>query len=277
MIANLAIADLMVALFCMPATLVYMELKTWPFGYAMCKMITFVQSISVMGSVGTLTVISIDRYRCIVHTFASRLSMSVLRYIVCLIWSVALVPALPLLGANTIVEFSPTLIYCVEKWPDVKYRTIYNTVSFALTYAIPLAIMCLLYIKIAIALNKVVREGGNREGFTNQKKKDKVLRMLLALVIAYAVCFLPVNIMILWSEYGDSNRYWLLLQAYAVLLVYVNSASNPVLYAFMGKRFKDGFKRLLCCRKFPKFNRRLSRINQQSAVTREFALSERSS
>ena len=132
--------------------------------------------------------------------------MSALRYIVCLIWSVALVPALPLLGVNTVVEQSPTTIFCDEKWPNVEYKTIYTTVSFALTYAIPLAIMCLLYIRIAIALNKVVQEGGNREGFTNQKKKDKVLRMLLALVIAYAVCFLPVNIMQLWSEYGDENR-----------------------------------------------------------------------
>ena len=61
MIANLAVADLMVALFCLPVTLVYIELKIWPFGYAMCKILTFVQSISVMGSVGTLTVISIGK------------------------------------------------------------------------------------------------------------------------------------------------------------------------------------------------------------------------
>ena len=134
--------------------------------------------------------------------------MGVLRNLVCLIWSVALVPALPLLGVNTLHEFVPKSIQCVEKWPKVKYRTIYSTVSFALTYAIPLAIMCLLYVKIAIALNKVVREGGNREGFTNQKKKDKVLRMLLALVIAYATCFLPNHVIVLWDEYGDgrSNR-----------------------------------------------------------------------
>lgn len=150
----------------------------------------------------------LDRYRCIVNTFASRLSMSVLRYLVCLIWSVALVLALPLLGVNKLHEFSPTSIHCVEIWPKPEYRTIYSTVSFALTYAVPLTIMSVLYIKIAIALNKVVKDGGNREGFTNQEKKDKVLRMLLALVIAYATCFLPNHILFLWGEYGDgvSNR-----------------------------------------------------------------------
>ena len=119
----------------------------------------------------------------------------------------ALVPALPLLGVLKLQEFSTTSdIYCVEKWPKPEYGTIYSIVSFALTYAIPLTIMSLLYIKIAIALNKVVKDGGNREGFTNQEKKDKVLRMLLALVIAYATCFLPNHILFLWTEYGDGGR-----------------------------------------------------------------------
>ena len=61
MIANLAVADLSVALLCIPFTLIFFELKTWPFGYAMCKIIPFVQSISIMGSVGTLTFISIGK------------------------------------------------------------------------------------------------------------------------------------------------------------------------------------------------------------------------
>ena len=129
--------------------------------------------------------------------------MSVLRYLVCLIWLVALVLALPLLGVLTLNEQSSQ---CLEDWPELDYRIIYSSVSLALTYAIPLAIMCLLYIKIAIALNKVVKEGGNREGFTNQEKKDKVLRMLLALVIAYAVCFLPNHVILLWVEYGDGGK-----------------------------------------------------------------------
>lgn len=134
--------------------------------------------------------------------------MSVLRYTVCIIWSVALIKALPLLGVNALQEVSPGSVHCAELWPELKYRTIYNTLSFALTYAIPLITMCLLYVKIVMTLNKVVKDGNNREGFTNQKKKDKVLRMLLALVIAYASCFLPHHVITLWSEYGDgaTNR-----------------------------------------------------------------------
>lgn len=132
--------------------------------------------------------------------------MSVLRYTVCLIWAVSLVVALPIVGVNTLQEADPKEIICDEKWPKPQYRTVYNLVSFALTYAVPLFIMCLLFINIAITLNKVVRDGANREGFTNQKKKDKVVKILLALIIAYATCFLPHHVIYMWREYGNGNK-----------------------------------------------------------------------
>ena len=131
--------------------------------------------------------------------------MGVLRYIVCLIWSVSMIAALPLLGVLTLEEFGPSKIYCIEKWPRPQYGIVYSNASFALTYAVPMVIMCLLYINIAIALNKVVKEGGNREGFTSRKKKDKVVKMLLALVIAYATCFLPIHVINMWNDYGDGH------------------------------------------------------------------------
>ena len=117
----------------------------------------------------------------------------------------SIIAALPLLGVLTLEELGPSKIYCIEKWPGAQYGIVYSNASFALTYAAPMVIMCLLYINIAIALNKVVKEGGNREGFTSQKKKDKVVKMLLALVIAYAICFLPIHVINMWKDYGDGG------------------------------------------------------------------------
>ena len=74
MIANLAIADLAVALLCIPVTLIYYEIGKWQFGYAVCKILPFVQAISVMGSVGTLTVISVGKrplYVVVEHPFTT--------------------------------------------------------------------------------------------------------------------------------------------------------------------------------------------------------------
>lgn len=40
-------------------------------------------------------------------------------------------------------------------------------------------------------------------------------------------------------------RYMYMLQSYFQVLMYGNSATNPVLYAFLGDQFKRGFKRAI--------------------------------
>lgn len=61
LIANLAVADLSVGILCIPFTVLYFELRYWPFGYALCKIIPTAQAMSVMASVGTLAAISLGK------------------------------------------------------------------------------------------------------------------------------------------------------------------------------------------------------------------------
>ncbi|XP_035670104.1 neuropeptide FF receptor 2-like [Branchiostoma floridae] len=58
-IFNLAAADLLVALFCMPFTLVNNILADWIFGDVVCKLSPFMQGVSVAASVFTLVKIRI--------------------------------------------------------------------------------------------------------------------------------------------------------------------------------------------------------------------------
>lgn len=61
LIANLAVADLSVGVLCIPFTVLYFELRYWPFGYALCKIIPTAQAMSVMASIGTLAAISLGK------------------------------------------------------------------------------------------------------------------------------------------------------------------------------------------------------------------------
>ncbi|KHJ85589.1 hypothetical protein OESDEN_14680 [Oesophagostomum dentatum] len=80
---------------------------------------------------------------------------------------------------------------------------------------------------------------------TNQEKilvaKKKVTRMLLTIVVAFAVCWLPNYI------------WWLLVRAFDLagapmwhsglnmvltILTYISSTTNPVTYCFMNKGFR---------------------------------------
>lgn len=248
LIANLAVADLGVGLLCIPFTVVYYELNfRWPFGPIMCKILPALMPCFVMGSVGTMLAISVDRHQSIVHPFGMRVTRSQGKLVMVLIWLTALLPALPILGVMNFVRY-PNGESCQESWPTgFPYPKIYMLCSFALTYAIPLPILIVIYIKIGIKLRQAIKDGADRPGFTQAQATKRIIKMLSAVVICYALCFLPFHTLYFLIDFGDFqfSRYMILLQSYFQLLMYGNSATNPVLYAFLGDQFKKGFKRVI--------------------------------
>ncbi|KAI8521488.1 Neuropeptide FF receptor 2, partial [Branchiostoma belcheri] len=57
---NLAVSDLLVAIFCMPFTLLDNIIRGWPLGNVMCKLTPAVTVVSVVASVFTLVAIAVD-------------------------------------------------------------------------------------------------------------------------------------------------------------------------------------------------------------------------
>lgn len=249
LIANLAVADLGVGMLCIPFTVVYFELDFhWPFGAFMCKLLPALMACFVMGSVGTMLAISLDRHQSIVHPFGMRITRYQGKLIMLLIWLIALLPALPMLGVMT-TEPYPAGVACKEDWPittGMPYYKIYLLCTFALTYAIPLPIMILIYIKIGVKLRKAIKEGADRPGFTQAQATKRIIKMLAAVVVCYALCFLPFHTLYFMMDFGEyQSRYMYIMQSYFQVLMYGNSATNPVLYAFLGDQFKKGFKRAI--------------------------------
>ncbi|KAH9402188.1 Neuropeptide FF receptor 2, partial [Tyrophagus putrescentiae] len=60
-VCNLALADLLVVLFCLPSTFIGNIYLPWVLGRLVCKAVPYLQGVSVSASVYTLVAISIDR------------------------------------------------------------------------------------------------------------------------------------------------------------------------------------------------------------------------
>ncbi|KAJ2950817.1 hypothetical protein O0L34_g9088 [Tuta absoluta] len=69
---NLAISDFLLGVFCLPFTLVGQVYRRFLFGAALCKLIPFVQAVSVSVDVWTLVAISLERYFAICRPLKSR-------------------------------------------------------------------------------------------------------------------------------------------------------------------------------------------------------------
>lgn len=60
-IVNLTVSDMTLCLICMPFTLVGILGRQWSLGLTLCKLVPLIQGTNIMVSVGTITVIALDR------------------------------------------------------------------------------------------------------------------------------------------------------------------------------------------------------------------------
>ncbi|GMT00641.1 hypothetical protein PENTCL1PPCAC_22815, partial [Pristionchus entomophagus] len=93
LLMNLAVADLIILLICLPTTVLTDVTKTFWFGLIPCKGIVFVQNTGVYVSVLTLTYISYERWKAV--TDPLDISVANKRIVIPVIWVFAMILSTP--------------------------------------------------------------------------------------------------------------------------------------------------------------------------------------
>ncbi|XP_053125799.1 neuropeptide FF receptor 1-like [Hemicordylus capensis] len=266
-ILNLALSDLLVGIFCVPTTLVDNLITGWPFGNSICKMSGLVQGMSVASSVFTLVAIAVDRFRCIVYPFKSKLSLFQVVNTIVVIWVLAISIMCPsavmltvaqLEDSYTVYDKNQSMAYplysCYEAWPNSEMRKIYTTVLFAHIYVAPLTLITLMYGRIGFKLyrssvpvsqHRVVTE--ERCSTMISRRKVKVIKMLILVALLFMLSWLPLWTLMLLTDYAKMDEQHInLLSCYvfpfAHWLAFSNSSVNPIIYGYFNENFKRGFQ-----------------------------------
>ncbi|TMW46121.1 hypothetical protein DOY81_008799, partial [Sarcophaga bullata] len=112
-IANLAVGDILMSLFCVPSSFISIFiLGYWPFGIALCHFVNYSQAVSVLVSAYTLVAISIDRYIAIMWPLRPRITKRYAKFIIAGIWIIALATAFPIPIVSKLVQPGPWHEYC---------------------------------------------------------------------------------------------------------------------------------------------------------------------
>ena len=176
---NLAIADLIMAIFCMPFTFTMTMLSNWVFSEPMCPIVLYMQLVSVTASVCTNMAIGIDRFWVVQYPLKSRITKSRSRIVIATIWIIAAIFSSVQLfvGRLTSREVSPGVVMadCNEEWPEPSqlWRRIYTFFILTITYLMPLVILCLAYSFVGWKLWQRTTPGNADKVRDSQQLKSK--------------------------------------------------------------------------------------------------------
>lgn len=267
LLANIAVADLGVAVIAAPLRIADLYLRGWPFGEALCRFILPLQDVMVCVSVITHSTIAFERYRATVTPFKERLSTSKIKYVNLGIWLFCYVFAgLPLAIPLKVqpLEGEPE---CFPIWSDL-YRRVYEIYLVLVFIAAQLVIQSCAYVciirtlktksdilvEVAEQTEKSLSSGNESTSAFNSrascgisvarvKSKRKLVRMLLVLVVAFQICHLPRGVTMLYREFADPASIGLTfdyIDLVALALYYLKHVINPFILFTMSADFRSG-------------------------------------
>ncbi|XP_050691500.1 growth hormone secretagogue receptor type 1-like [Eriocheir sinensis] len=261
-IVNLVAADLLVLVVCLPTLLseLYAPPSVWVLPPSMCKVVPYVEYTVAHASMLTILAISVERYRAICHplTAAATCSRARAAFACLLVWVLATCITSPVIALTeyTYVQYIDHSLVpvCFTRVTSL-WAKVFVVSSMAALFFLPLVVLVLLYWRIARQLLLDDKQLCKDKPNPNLQARKQVVVMLGTVVVVFFVCLLPHRIFSLWfiftTEIEDTistEVYFNLLYAFRIL-VYVNSAINPVLYNVTSSKFRGAFFRLLGLRR----------------------------
>ncbi|BFZ24095.1 hypothetical protein BsWGS_27133 [Bradybaena similaris] len=166
---NLAVSDLLLAVVCMPFTLVPVLLMDFIFGKFMCIFIRYLQAVSVGVSCFTLVAISLERYFAICRPLHSRswqtLSHAYRCIAVCWLLSAVLMTPTAVFQKHTAIGNGAHR--CREIWPNQEAEQTYTVMLDLALLVLPVLVMGVAYSRVVHVLIFDVRSSLELHPATN--------------------------------------------------------------------------------------------------------------
>ena len=251
MFVNNAVADLLVTLVVMPYTVsdFYMQ-GVWPLtdiiGEITCKAVIYVAFFSITMSILCLTFMAVDRFYAVVYPFQRLLWFRKPKVLTPVVWllSMAFMSIVPVF---VVLQWHPKIskYMCVTNFAilgDIPraIRGVY-IYFFVINYLLPVSVISVLYTFTAHKLWFYEAPGDSliRNHQRQQQTKRRVVRMLIIVFTAFALCWLPAHVFQL--HYAVTAKDLPVVQTACYWFGHSNSAINPWLYIGLSSKIHRQF------------------------------------
>ena len=241
-VISLAVSDILMAI---PATFIttMVSVKSdWPFDEASCQFQGYYGITLAIASSETLALMSLNRYYRIVKPNSYRRIFTAHRTSVMIFaaWAIASLVQLPYVASGHRYLFHPGKIFCNQDG-----REPFSAILVSIFAGVPMTVISLCCFKVFRSVRAHTKQRSRAVSWSRVNVEDiKVSRILLVMVLAYVVCFLPVVVVeAIDFFYGGSylpRQVYLFYTISAIL----STAVNPVIYGLMNRTFRHEYKLL---------------------------------
>ncbi|CAL9698680.1 unnamed protein product [Knipowitschia caucasica] len=247
-------------------------IRGWLFGEFMCKFLSLIFDTNFYTSILFLACISVDRYLVIVHASESLKSRQrMCSQILCAgVWALGCALALPALFNDvTRLKNDSDWMICSDNFDignAAKWRIAIRGFRHIFGFLLPLGVMVTCY---SITIARLLRTRGFQ--------KHRAMRVILAVVVVFLFCWLPYHLSMIVDTLlradlipNDCARRTSVTTALGVTnsLALLHSCINPVLYAFVGEKFRKRM-RMLLQRKMAQERLSMSKYSRSTSQTSE--------
>ncbi|NWJ01311.1 MTLR protein, partial [Crypturellus undulatus] len=253
-LGSMAVSDLLILLG-LPLDLYRLwRSRPWLFGQLLCRLSHFVAEGCAYCSVLHVTALTGERYLAVRFPLRARALASERRVkaVIGALWAVAFLSAVPFLflvgveraenGTDASRECKPT--------PQALRSGLLAAVFWVSTgyFVLPVACLHVLYGCVRRRLRHHAAPLQGPDAVRRARAHRQALHILLAVVLAFVICWLPFHVgRIIFISTRDTrtmlfSQYFNLL---ALQLFYLSASINPILYNAVSKRYREAACRLL--------------------------------
>ncbi|XP_030708814.2 C-C chemokine receptor type 6 [Globicephala melas] len=244
---NMAVADILFVL-TLPFWAVNHATGEWIFSNVMCKLTRGIYAINFNCGMLLLTCISLDRYIAIVQATKSfRLRSRALAHhrMICLVvWVVSIFISSSTFMFNQKYKLQGSDV-CEPRYHTVsepiRWKLLVLGLQLLFGFFIPLVFMIFCYMFIVKTLIQA-----------QNSKRHRAIRVIIAVVLVFLACQIPHNMVLLVTAVNlgrtdrscSSERLLGYTRNVTEVLAFLHCCLNPVLYAFVGQKFRSYFLKI---------------------------------
>ncbi|MBN3276538.1 LT4R1 protein, partial [Polyodon spathula] len=234
LILNLAAADAVVLLTA-PFFILYLTVLKWEFGKASCKIMHYICSVNMYASIFIIAFMSLDRLLGVSKPFLSQKvrTKPKVRRVALALWVSAFLFSIPMLFYRSEVTIEGRQC-CISVYVSSRDQVFQYLLETLASFVIPFTVMAISYCRISLRL---------RKGKFKRSSRRKSSRLIVLVVVSFAVFWMPYNIVNILHVSGILAGSQALLKFVAgvrpnlTAFAFLSSSVNPILYAFAGSAF----------------------------------------